>query len=158
MLKQLQKQLQSDLNNVLLYGSLTSTCNKSSVENDVLTLKKFQKVLDVALVKDIYKPRHIGKSLYESIFVMPYPTITVSKKVHRKKCGSITYHIRIQKKWNKRYGFITIRDKSVNVDMCYQTKDGTYVYPHVYDELKKISKEEKPKYHNSGFLTDYPYV
>ena len=53
----------------------------------------------------------------------------IPKKLHTKK-SKMSYHNRIQKKWNKRYGFVMEYG-------CIKIENTLIVHPKIYKELKR---------------------
>lgn len=131
----------------LFYDSLLATTMTSTVEQPTtITVDSILKTM-----KEFEKPspeEHLYRGmagLGMNIYLMQPPTKKVPKKIH---IGVGSYHRRIQKKWNKRYGFVTVLDESVDQNTIYRTPNGLHVYPKVYTELKNVVNEGKDKYLN----------
>lgn len=54
------------------------------------------------------------------------------KKIHM-NLSKMSYHLRIQKKWNKRYGFVM-------KPLMYKTPYGFLCHPSLYDEIMRKIK------------------
>lgn len=66
-----------------------------------------------------------------SVYQMPVPRISIQRRKHRKK--------RIDKKWRKRYGFISIPDPSIDQSVILMDKERrcVYCYPAGYAAILK---------------------
>lgn len=70
------------------------------------------------------------------VIQFPPPTVTVQARTHRRS--------RINKKWRKKYGFITIPDrKAIETVIVDKERNIAYVYPEMMERIRKAIAEYK---------------
>lgn len=73
--------------------------------------------------------------------VIVVPPVKFPAKVHlMNAAGKLSYHNRIQKKWNKRYGFCfqqVLKDDEIVRDNLLDGRKALYMNPCTYEKLQK---------------------